>query len=129
MDTKEFAVGLLCEKGKCLAKKRILYEEQDKYSHNVFFPKGPLREGERPNEALRRIIQNDLGVEVLSTRFVGRFIYREGAIANVFIVDSWDGKPRLSREIVKFFWIDDENRLTNEFDRAIFRRAYPLVSV
>ena len=55
---------------------------------------GHVEEGESPEEALRREAREELGIEVLATRWLGQIHDPiEPAVVQVYAVSSWNGQP------------------------------------
>ncbi len=55
---------------------------------------GHVEEGESPEEALRREAREELGIEVLSARWLGQVHDPvEPGVVHVYAVSSWEGEP------------------------------------
>lgn len=73
---------------------------------------GHVNEGESLEEALRREAREELGIDVLTLRCLGR-IYDpvEPAVVHVYAVSSWEGEPvnAAPSEHTEIHWFNVEN--------------------
>jgi len=116
---KKFSVGILCQNGKFLAEKRKNNETY--FPGDIIFPGGHIEKDETPEESLMREMKEELGILILKYTFIDDFYYEDGAHSKVYVITEWTGKPK-PLEAEKLFWIDDENQLSNEIDKKMFRK-------
>ncbi len=115
-----FVVGILKDGEKFLAEQRQPTESY--FPNAVIFPGGHIDEGESPEHALAREMNEELDISISEHYFLGEFIYPDGAKSLVFLITLWKGDPK-SIEAQRLVWIDSAEQLTNELDRTMFERA------
>lgn len=121
--TLTFAIGILREGGDFLAEKRGPEEEYN--PGETIFPGGHIEEGESPEEALLREMQEELGIIVKEYSLLGHFFYDDlgdvaGASSFVFLVTAWQGKPH-ALEADYLVWVKDPSEVTRDFDRKLIK--------
>jgi mutator protein MutT len=131
------AVGIFFD-----ATKRVLSIGRRHDHNDLGFPGGKLEHGETPEDALRREVREEVGVEI--TKFVEifdapaeidetwttdeAFAHREAPLTRVFFVMDWMGEPR-AVEGLPVKWVAPDRMLETRnsyhgFNRLAFQAAY-----
>ena len=118
MESKKFVVGVLCHNGEYLAEKRHASDEH--FAGMVIFPGGRIEEGETAELALIREMVEELGVEIKKYFHLRDFVYYDGFPLSVFAVTEWEGEPK-ALEAESILWVRNENKLSDELNKEIFR--------
>ena len=95
----------------------------------VCLPGGHVRPGEKLKEALKREMQEELGVQVNKARFLCKNFYvasnGERQNAYCFLVSEYEGKP-LCKSAQEIFWEDRVENLSLEVDRRTITKLREL---
>ena len=85
------------------------------------FPGGHIEPDETPEIALKREMKEELGIEVIKFKHIGKFYYSDQNYSEVFIINKWKGeaKPIEAKEVI---WIEKEEELSNDYDKKILRK-------
>ena len=115
--------AVLVKDGGFLVEKRRLDDTDPGF---VELPGGHVEEGESLEEALRREVLEELGLEILGLRlvFVGNYTASDGERQRIhyFLVSDWKGLL-VSREAGSVEWISDPAVLSLDVDRTAVGRA------
>jgi 8-oxo-dGTP diphosphatase len=120
---KKFVVGILIKDGKYLAEKRHQHEQF--YPGKIIFPGGHIEGNEKPEEALAREMEEELGIVIKKYHFIGRFFYDDGTSSMVYTISQWSGDPE-PKEAEIIIWIEKDNQLSNDFDKKILKKVKDL---
>ncbi len=120
----DVVVGIILRGDKFLVERRRLDEKVD--PGIVCLPGGHVRAGEGWEEALRREMREELGIEVRGFRFVGESFYvasnGERQRAHCFLVTSYEGEP-VCKSAQKIFWENNIENLSLEVDRQTMMKV------
>ncbi len=87
----------------------------------VALPGGHMEDGERPEEALRRELREELGIVPLGLRYVCTLLHRSEEFRQLhyFAVERWEGEPA-THEAEALLWVplDGLSALDLEVDRT-----------
>ena len=116
----DVVIGVILKGNTFLVERRRTDEKRD--PGIVCLPGGHVRSGESFEEALRREMPEELGIEVRSCRFVCRDFYiasnGEEQNAYCYLIEDYEGKP-ICRSAHEIFWEEDIANLDLEVDRKI----------
>ncbi len=123
---KTAVIGVLHKDGKLLAEKRHMNEKY--FPGSIQFPGGVVETYDKDNEeALRREMKEELGVDILSFRKLHDFVYDDGVEGHVYLIDEYNGIPE-ALEGEAILWVEDEDVLSQRIDKVIFRKANDFLS-
>ncbi len=114
----DVVVGIILNGNKFLVERRRLDEKID--PGIVCLPGGHVKTNESKEEALKRELREELGIEVKGLKFICKNFYiasnGERQNAYCFLVTDYEGRPscKSAREI---FWEDNIKNLSLEVDR------------
>lgn len=117
---------LLYKDGKILAEKRKLTEKTD--PGKIVIPGGHVEQGESFEEACKRELKEELGIECQNFKFIIKMLHHtdiEDQMTYYFSCEKWKGKLE-SREAEKIFWISPSQLtvLDFEIDRKAARKFF-----
>lgn len=128
MNEVDVVVGILLRGNKFLVEHRSPDEKVD--PDIVCLPGGHVEPEESRDEALRREMREELGIEVKETKFVCRNLYvasnGEKQTAHCYLVTKYRGEPT-SRSAEKIYWESDIENLSLEVDRKTIRTLRALL--
>lgn len=123
MQNVNVVVGILCDGSNFLVERRRIDEEID--PGIVCLPGGHVRIGEDREEALKRELREELGIEVKGTRFICRNLYiasnGEKQDAYCYLVTAYEG-TLVCNSAQEIFWEDDVEKLSLEVDRNTIKK-------
>jgi len=118
MKNVNVVVGILLNGNSFLVERRRIDEELD--PGIVCLPGGHVGIGESMEEALKRELREELGIEVKGTRFICRNLYiasnGERQDAYCYLVTAYDG-TLVCNSAQEIFWEDDVEKLSLKVDR------------
>ena len=127
MEEVDVVVGILLKDNKFLVEHRSPDEEVD--PDIICLPGGHIKPHESKEEALKREMREELGIEVEETKFVCKNFYvasnGEKQRAYCYLITKYEGKP-INRSAEKIFWEDDIENLSLEVDRNTIRKLRTL---
>jgi len=116
----DVVIGIILKGSKFLVEHRSLDEEVD--PDIVCLPGGHVKPNESKEQALKREMYEELGIEVEGLKLVCRSFYvasnGERQNAYCFLVTSYQGDP-VSKSAEEIFWEDNIENLSLEVDREI----------
>lgn len=125
----DVVVGIILKGDKFLVERRRLTEKVD--PGIVCLPGGHVRAHESMEEALKREMREELGIEVKGFRFVCKNFYiasnGERQNAYCFLITDYEGEP-VCRSAQEIFWEDDISSLSLEVDRKTIAKMKELVN-
>lgn len=114
----DVVVGIILKGSKFLVEHRSPDEEID--PDIVCLPGGHVKPNESWEQALKREMREELGIEVEELKFVCKNFYvasnGERQSAHCFLITSYKGEP-VSKSAEKIFWEDNIENLSLEVDR------------
>jgi 8-oxo-dGTP diphosphatase len=123
LDAVGVVVGIVAEGDRFLVERRRWDEEID--PGIICLPAGHVKVGESLEDALKREMMEELGIQVKEVKFVCRNFYvasnGESQKAYCYLITDYEGAPvcKTAREI---FWEDDIKNLSLEVDRKTIRK-------
>lgn len=118
LEDVDVVVGIILNGNKFLVERRGLEEEID--PGIVCLPGGHVKINESREEALKRELREELGIEVKGLKFICKNFYvasnGERQNAYCFFVTDYEGKP-VCKSAQEIFWEDDIENLSLEVDR------------
>jgi 8-oxo-dGTP diphosphatase len=123
LDAVGIVVGIVAEGDRFLVERRRWDEEID--PGIVCLPAGHVKVGENLEDALKREMMEELGIQVKEVKFVCRNFYvasnGESQKAYCYLITDYEGTPvcKMAREI---FWEEDIKNLSLEVDRKTIRK-------
>ena len=130
MEDVDVVVGILLNGKKFLVERRRMDEKLD--PGIVCLPGGHVRNNEGREEALRRELREELGIEVKGLKFVCKNFYvasnGERQNAYCFLVTEYSGKP-ICKSAQEILWEDAIENLSLEVDRKTIRKLKELAEV
>ncbi len=124
----DVVVGIILNGDKFLVERRRLDEEVD--PGIVCLPGGHVKSNENLEEALKREMREELGVEVKGFKFVCKNFYvasnGERQNAYCFLVTDFEGEP-MCKSAQEIFWEDDIENLSLEVDRKTIMKVRELL--
>ncbi len=117
---------VLIRGGKLLVERRRM--DRNTYPGAVVVPGGHVEPGESYEEACRRELMEELGVDCSLFRFYDRILCRtdvEDQMNRWFLCEGWTGEPRCN-EAAEVFWIGhgEVGSLDLEEDRRVISRLF-----
>jgi len=123
----DVVVGIILDGDRFLVERRGLDEDVD--PGIVCLPGGHVRAGEGLEEALRREMREELGIEVKGVWFVCKNFYvasnGERQNAYCFLVTEYEGVP-VCKSAQEVFWEDKVENLSLEVDRKTIKKLKSL---
>lgn len=124
----DVVVGIILNGKRFLVEHRRLDEDID--PSIVCLPGGHVKYDESKEEALRREMREELGIEVKSLRFVNKNFHvasnGERQNAYCFLVTDYEGEPTC-KSAQRIFWEDSISNLSLEVDRKIIMKVIELI--
>jgi 8-oxo-dGTP diphosphatase len=118
LEDVDVVVGIILNENKFLVERRRLDEKVD--PGIVCLPGGHVKTGESMEEALKRELLEELGIEAKELKFVCRNFYvasnGERQNAYCFLVVDYEGKA-VCKSAQEIFWEDNIENLSLEVDR------------
>jgi 8-oxo-dGTP diphosphatase len=118
LDAVGVVVGIVTDEGRFLVERRRWNEEID--PGIVCLPAGHVKAGESLEDALKREMMEELGIQVKEAKFVCRNFYvasnGERQNAHCYLITEYEGMPDC-RTAQKIFWEDNIMNLSLEVDR------------
>lgn len=114
----QVAVGIIRD-----ASKQIFLTQRSATSHMANkweFPGGKIEAGESAEEALKRELHEETGIEVVSAQAIGSAEHRYEDVCvtlNFFLVENWQGEP-WGREGQPQRWVAQQALVAEEFPPA-----------
>ncbi len=98
--------GLLVDRGRILLARRSA--DRSRYPSTWSFPGGHVEEGETPEQALLRELEEEIAVRAVAWSHLDRFaLVVDGAAFHFFRVDEWNGNPtKLGAEHSELRWVE-----------------------
>ncbi len=119
----ECVSGIMIDKGKVLVERRRANDEADPGA--IVLPGGHVDKGESLEQALRREMSEELGIQVEKMKFALTRIYTasngERQRIHYFHIEKWKGKIE-SREAESVYWESVVNNLHDPPERKIVRQ-------
>ena len=129
LEDVDVVVGIVLKGNKFLVERRRLDEKVD--PGIVCLPGGHVKAGESMEEALKREMREELGIEVKKSKFVCKNFYvasnGERQKAYCFLVIEYEGKP-VCKSAQEIFWEDNIENLDLEVDRQTILKVRGLIS-
>ncbi len=128
MEDVDVVVGIILNGNRFLVERRGLYEKID--PGIVCLPGGHVKISESREEALKREMQEELGIKVKGMKFICKNFYiasnGERQNAYCFLVTDYEGKLvcKSAREI---FWEDNIKNLSLDVDKKTMTRLRELL--
>jgi len=128
LESVDVVVGIILNGNKFLVERRRLDEKID--PGIVCLPGGHVKTNESKEEALKRELREELGIEVKGLKFIRKNFYiasnGERQNAYCFLVTGYEGKPvcKSAREI---FWEENIENLSLEVDRKTIMKLRELL--
>jgi len=123
----DVVVGIVLKDDKFLVERREPDEEVD--PGIVCLPGGHVKTGESMEEALKREMREELGIEVKGLKFICENFYvasnGERQNAYCFLVTEYEGKP-VCKSAQKIFWEDNIENLDLEVDKKTIKKLREL---
>ena len=124
----DVVVGVILNGNKFLVERRRLDEEVEPGC--VCLPGGHVRKNESKKEALKREMQEELGIKVKEAKFICKNFYvaSNGERQNgyCFFVTNYEGKP-VCRSAQEIFWEDKIENLSLEVDKKTIKKLRKLI--
>jgi len=118
MESVDVVVGIILNGNKFLVERRRLDEKVD--PGIVCLPGGHVKANESKEEALKRELREELGIEAKRFQFICKNFYiasnSERQNAYCFLVTDYEGEP-VCKSAQEVFWEDDIENLSLEVDR------------
>ncbi len=123
MKEVDVVVGIILKRNKFLVERRMPDEKLD--PGIVCLPGGHVRRGESKEEALKREMREELGVDAKEVKFICKdfYIASNGERQNsyCYLVTDYEGEP-VCRSAQEIFWEDDIENLSLEVDKRTIRK-------
>ncbi len=123
MDAVGVVVGIITKENKFLVERRRWDEKID--PGIVCLPAGHVKPNENLEEALKREMKEELGIQVNAMRFICKNFYvasnGERQHAHCYLITDYDGVP-VCKAAQEIFWEDDVKKLNLEVDRKTIRK-------
>jgi len=123
----DVVVGTILNGDKFLAERRKPDEEVD--PSIVCLPGGHVKAGESMEEALKREMREELGIEVKGLKFICENFYvasnGERQKAHCFLVADYEGKP-VCKSAQEIFWESNIEKLDLAVDRGTIKKLREL---
>jgi len=120
---EDLVAGILIEKRKFLVEKRR--DDEDADPGYIEIPGGHVEKDETLQDALRREMREELGIDVEKAKLVQRGLYTatngERGRIHYFHVEKWTGRI-VSKEAERVYWESDVSTLSIMPDRRAIRR-------
>lgn len=127
MKEVDVVVGVLLEGNRFLVERRGPDEEID--PNIVCLPGGHVKEAESREEALKREMLEELGIEVKAFRFVCKNFYvasnGERQNAYCYVITDYEGEP-VCKSAKEIFWEENIGNLSLEVDKKTIRKLIEL---
>ena len=128
LENVDVVVGIILNGNKFLVERRRLDEKID--PGIVCLPGGHVKTNESKEEALKRELQEELGIEVKGLKFICKNFYiasnGERQNAYCFLVTGYEGKP-VCKSAHEVFWEDNVENLSLEVDRKTITKLRELI--
>jgi len=128
LEDVDVVVGIILNGNKFLVERRGLEEEID--PGIVCLPGGHVKINESREEALKRELREELGIEAKGLKFICKNFYvasnGERQNAYCFLVTDYEGKP-VCKSAQEIFWEDDIENLSLEVDRKTIMKLRELI--
>jgi len=128
LEDVDVVVGIILDGNRFLVERRRWDEKID--PGIVCLPGGHVKINESKEEALKREMQEELGIKVKGFKFVCENLYiasnGERQNAYCFIVTDYEGKP-VCKSAQKIFWEDNIENLSLEVDRKTIMKLRELM--
>jgi mutator protein MutT len=119
----DVVVGIVTDGNKFLVERRGLDETVD--PGVVCLPGGHVDKGESYKKALKREMQEELGIKVKSMKFLGRNFHvasnGERQHSYCFVISAYEGEPT-AKSAEEIFWTSNIDDLSLEIDRQTIRK-------
>lgn len=132
MDIVCVVVGIVAYRDKFLVERRNCDEDVD--PGIVCLPAGHVRSGESLEDALKREMIEELGIQIKEWKFVCRNFYvasnGEKQNAHCYLITKYEGTP-VCKTAQEIFWEDNIKNLSLEVDRQTIdkmKKIYPQTS-
>ena len=127
METVSVVVGIVVSGDKFLVERRRWNETVD--PGIVCLPAGHVKPNESLEDALKREMMEELGIQVNEMKFVCKNFYvasnGERQHAYCYLVTDYEGEP-VCKAAQEIFWEDDINNLSLEVDKKTVRKMREL---
>jgi 8-oxo-dGTP pyrophosphatase MutT (NUDIX family) len=125
----DVVVGVVMMGGKFLVERRRLTEDVD--PGVVCLPGGHVKKNESKDEALKRELHEEFGIEVKGLKFICKNFYvasnGERQNAYCFLVKDYEGTP-VCKSAQEIFWTDNIENLSLEVDKKTIKKSRKLIN-
>jgi 8-oxo-dGTP diphosphatase len=128
LDSVDVVVGILLKQDKFLVERRRMDKKVD--PGIVCLPAGHVNPDESVEDALRREMDEELGIKVKEFRFVCSNYYvasnGERQYAHCYLITDYEGTP-VCNEAQEIFWENDIYRFDLDVDRETVTKVWELL--
>jgi mutator protein MutT len=129
LEDVDVVVGIILDGNKFLVERRRLDEKID--PGIVCLPGGHVKSNETKEEALKRELQEEVGINVKKLKFICKNFYiasnGERQNAYCYLVTDYEGKP-VCKSAQEIFWEDNIENLSLEVDKKTIMKLRELIN-